>query len=134
MHALAELETPLYDDLTDQEFWLLVEPGEASEVHWWSHACYRCPKRYTVWWCATTPPWSHSRPEEDPLIVAAVLNACRNEPQMAYLEFRISRPRPNGYMAFCCPHCKAIGGDFYIHREFIELSVLGKTNIVSVHL
>ena len=122
------------DDLTDHEFWLLVEPGEASEVHWWKHACFRCRKMMTVWWCAATPPWSASRPESEPLVIAAVLSASEGRPVLAYLEWRTSRPRPAGYTAFCCPHCNIIAGDFYVFEEFKKLKRAGKTNIISVSL
>lgn len=124
----------LRDDLTDTEFWLLVEPGEDSEVHWWTHTCYRCGAAMTVWWCASTPPWSASRPEEEPMVVGAVLAACNNSPVMSYLEFRTSRPVPRGYMAFCCPRCHSLAGDWFIHKELLELAALGKTNIVSVSI
>lgn len=129
----ARLEAQL-DDLTDHEFWLLVNPGEASEVHWWANHCYRCARRSTVWWCVTTPPWSESRPEQDTAVIAAVLSDCENFPEMAYLEFRTTRPVPEGYMAFCCPHCKAVFGDFYLFTDLQKLIAAGKTNIVSVSI
>jgi hypothetical protein len=131
--TLIDYPKPSLDDTTDLEFWLLVEPEEGSEVHWWAHHCYRCARRFTVWWCVTTPPWSQYRPEEEPLVQAAVLADCENFPQMAYLQFRETRPRPDGYMGFICPFCHSISGDWYLHNELLDKIARGETNILAVN-
>lgn len=122
------------DPVDELEFWLLVEPGDASEVHWWQHTCWRCSAVMVVWWCATTPPWSQSRPEQEPLVIAAVRSDAEGFAPLAYLEFRRTIPRPNGYPAFCCPQCRMHSGDFYLYEEFRKLKLLGQTHIVNVHI
>lgn len=127
-------EVAIDEALRDLEFWILVQPDEGSEVHWWEHDCFRCGRTMTVWWCVQTPPWSRSRPEEEPLVIAAVLADCENQPPMAYLEFTKTKPRPNGYMGFHCPAegCGIISGDFHLYRELKKFITFGRTHIVLV--
>lgn len=95
--------------------------------------CYRCDQSFTVYrvepgylvgacgYRAELPGggdriWLTGRPEADPAAVQAArqMQASEGLPALAPIRSRFSRTAGKRYDAFCCPHCGAMQGDFFL--------------------
>lgn len=113
--------------------------GRLRHVEAYEHACWKCPAEMTVWrvqevevegecglsadgGLGTSELWSSEKPEADAEIHQAVMGLCRSSPlpPLAQLKHRRTMPVPEGYLAFCCPSCGIVQGDFELQIEIMR--------------
>ena len=106
----------------------------------YANDCWKCSKEMTVWnvedggvegMCGLLAEtygqwslWETSRPEAAPDVqrVMAALTDDAGLPALARLKHRRTGPVPQGYMAFCCPHCGIVQGDFDLRNMLMSRS------------
>lgn len=115
--------------------------SERLRLQLWEVGCWKCPGSSAVWTLESEPivgacglqvarssvgreMWAQKdRPEAHP---AVVREASRSAGEVglvpARMQFRKTRPVPEGYMAFTCPYCSAVKGDFPLSEEIMELA------------
>jgi hypothetical protein len=103
-----------------------------------SDPCWKCHRPYLLWKvlgataqgacgaCITQDAhgvelWSEDKPEARREVVRAVVAASQGLPlQAARIGKRYSKTAGTTYMAFSCPHCGAIYGDFFLFTFWAE--------------
>ena len=127
-----------------------VSNGDLAQVEVWiakSDPCWKCRKHYWLWRVqgetvtgrcgqtvagpsGTNQIWDSDKAEADPQIVQLVRDALGNEPvRMAKISMRYSKTAGTKYMAFSCPYCTALFGDFFL-SSFWNLSYDSPDKIV----
>lgn len=114
--------------------------GPQRHVEAYEHSCWKCPAEMTVWRVqevevegecglsadgggfGSSELWASQKPEADPDVQRAVIELSRSSalPPLAQLKHRRSKPVPEGYLAFCCPSCGIMQGDFELRNELMR--------------
>lgn len=120
-------------------------------VNLYPYGCYRCGRECVIWHdtgeqfvsrCGTRVEeypgfslWGEDRPEADAATIRHVRDTVRAHPSMpapATLSKRYSRTADETYMAFSCPHCSALFGDWHVRRDLMAMAYDDPALVVTV--
>lgn len=117
-----------------------------------AHSCWKCGRSSSVWRanetsvrgkCGTEGEepmhsglWEQDRPEALPFIREAVADhvARRSGPRIASLSPRYTQTTRTTYMAFGCPNCRAVFGDFYMGSAWSEAHYADAVDVIEIDL
>lgn len=110
-------------------------------VNVYEYDCYRCGKNCTIWHdtgeqftshCGEVVEehrgfalWDDDRPEADRDTAQRVRKAITDSgslPRAAVVSQRYSRTIGDRYMAFSCPHCSALFGDWHVRNDLMSMA------------